>query len=54
MNAWVEVDKNAAPKMVKSLDGTMHNGRQIRMNVADGGGNSHNNDRSGRKRIPAK
>ncbi len=54
MNAWVEVDKNAAPKMVKSLDGTMHNGRQIRMNVADGGGSRHNNDRSSRKRIPAK
>ena len=54
MNAWVEVDKTAAPKMIKSLDGTMLNGRQIRMNVADGGGRNQSNDRSGRKRIPAR
>lgn len=54
MNAWVEVDKTAAPKMIKSLDGTMLNGRQIRMNVADGGGRNQSSDRSGRKRIPAR
>ena len=54
MNAWVEVDKTAAPKMIKSLDGTMLNGRQIRMNIADGGGRNQSSDRSGRKRIPAR
>ncbi|MEO6682301.1 MAG: DEAD/DEAH box helicase [Ginsengibacter sp.] len=54
MNAWVEVDKTAAPKMVKSLDGTSLNGRQIRMNVADGGGRNHNTDRSGRKKTYSK
>ncbi|MDE3214402.1 MAG: DEAD/DEAH box helicase [Bacteroidota bacterium] len=36
MNSWVEVDRSAAQKMIKSLDGTTHNGRQIRMNEADG------------------
>lgn len=56
MNAWVEVDKAAAAKMIKSLDGKTHNGRQVRMNEADGGGRqdgrgSRNSD-EGRKRIP--
>jgi ATP-dependent RNA helicase DeaD len=37
MNAWVEVDKAAAGKMIKSLDGKKYNGRQVRMNEADGG-----------------
>ncbi len=37
MNAWVEVDKAAAPKMIKSMDGKKYNGRLIRMNEADGG-----------------
>ncbi|HXR85241.1 MAG TPA: DEAD/DEAH box helicase [Hanamia sp.] len=36
MNAWVEVDKSVAPKMIKSLDCKKYNGRQIRMNEADG------------------
>lgn len=37
MNSWVEVDKAAAAKMIKSMDGKKHNGRIIRMNEADGG-----------------
>ena len=37
MNAWVEVDKAAAPKMIKSIDGKKYNGRLVRMNEADGG-----------------
>ena len=37
MNSWIEVDKAAAPKMIKSLDGKQYNGRQVRMNEADGG-----------------
>jgi ATP-dependent RNA helicase DeaD len=53
MNAWVEVDKSAAPKMIKSLDGKTHNGRQIRMNEADGGG-SRRPLNQGRKRIPVR
>lgn len=56
MNAWVEVDKTAAAKMIKSLDGKTHNGRQIRMNEADGGGKQDGrgkrNFEEGRKRIP--
>ncbi|HXS56449.1 MAG TPA: DEAD/DEAH box helicase [Hanamia sp.] len=58
MNAWVEVDKSAAAKMIKSLDGKTHNGRQIRMNEADGGGRQdgrgHRNSDEGRKRIPVR
>ena len=50
MNAWVEIDKSAAGKMIKSMDGKKHNGRLIRMNEADGGFKSPTND--GRKRIP--
>jgi ATP-dependent RNA helicase DeaD len=49
MNAWVEVDKSVASKMIKSLDGKHYNGRQIRMNEADGGGSRRPQD--GRKRI---
>ncbi|MEO8819342.1 MAG: DEAD/DEAH box helicase [Ginsengibacter sp.] len=52
MNAWVEVDKSAAPKMMKSLDGSDYNGRQVRMNEADGGGNNRRPSHEGRKRIP--
>jgi len=37
MNAWVEIDKSAAGKMIKSMDGKSYNGRLIRMNEADGG-----------------
>ncbi|MEO6707086.1 MAG: DbpA RNA binding domain-containing protein, partial [Ginsengibacter sp.] len=51
MNAWVEVDKSAAAKMIKSIDGTTYNGRQVRMNEADGGGNRRPL-RDSRKRIP--
>jgi ATP-dependent RNA helicase DeaD len=54
MNAWVEVDKSAAPKMIKSLDGKTHNGHQIRMNEADGGGNRRSADGEKRKRIPVR
>ena len=66
MNSWIEVDKAAAPKMIKSLDGKKYNGRQVRMNEADGGfkragGEEGRSERSegrsdsrpeGRKRIP--
>jgi ATP-dependent RNA helicase DeaD len=52
MNAWVEVDKSAAAKMIKSLDGKSHNGRQVRMNEADGGGGNRRPLRENRKRIP--
>lgn len=55
MNSWVEVDKSAAAKMIKGLDGKTHNGRQIRMNEADGGGGSRRPlDREKRKRIPVR
>ena len=55
MNAWVEVDKSSAPKMIKSLDGKTHNGRQIRMNEADGGGSRNkSNDGERRRRIPVR
>ncbi len=37
MNSWVEIDKSVAGKMIKSLDGKKYNGRQVRMNEADGG-----------------
>lgn len=37
MNAWIEVDKAASAKMIKSLDGKKYNGRLVRMNEADGG-----------------
>ena len=52
MNAWVEIDKNAAGKMIKAIDGKKHNGRLIRMNEADGGFKRPNDERGGRKRIP--
>jgi ATP-dependent RNA helicase DeaD len=37
MNSWIEIDKAAAGKMIKSLDGKKYNGRMVRMNEADGG-----------------
>ena len=37
MNSWIEIDKAAAGKMIKSLDGKKYNGRVVRMNEADGG-----------------
>jgi ATP-dependent RNA helicase DeaD len=50
MNSWVEVDSNAAPKMIKNIDGKKYNGRVIRMNEADGGFKRPSDE--GRKRIP--
>jgi ATP-dependent RNA helicase DeaD len=50
MNSWIEIDKSAAAKMIRSIDGKNYNGRQVRMNEADGGfpkASPH-----GRKRIP--
>ncbi|GAB3362014.1 DEAD/DEAH box helicase [Arachidicoccus ginsenosidivorans] len=38
MNSWVEIDKNAATQMVRSLDGKKFKGRKIRMNDAETGG----------------
>lgn len=54
MNSWVEVDKSAASKMIKSLDGKMYNGRQVRMNEADGGGGNRRPLREKRERIPVR
>ena len=50
MNAWVEIDKSAAPKMIKTIDGSKYNGRVVRMNEADGGFKRPTDE--GRKRIP--
>ena len=54
MNSWVEIDKSAAGKMMKSIDGKSYNGRQIRMNEADGGGSDRRSSHEGRKRIPVR
>jgi ATP-dependent RNA helicase DeaD len=35
MNSWVEVEKNAANQMIRSIDGKKYKGRRIRMNEAD-------------------
>jgi ATP-dependent RNA helicase DeaD len=35
MNSWIEVDKGAADKMIRSIDGKKYKGRRIRMNEAD-------------------
>jgi ATP-dependent RNA helicase DeaD len=51
MNSWIEIDKAAASKMIKSLDGKKHNGRLVRMNEADGG---YKRADEGKKRIPFK
>lgn len=53
MNAWLEVDKSVASKMIKSIDGTKYNGRLIRMNEADSGGGRRPQTKI-RKRIPVK
>jgi ATP-dependent RNA helicase DeaD len=37
MNSWIEVDRDFAGKMIKSLDGKRYNNRIVRMNEADGG-----------------
>jgi ATP-dependent RNA helicase DeaD len=52
MNAWVEIDKSVAGKMIKSIDGKKHNGRIVRMNEADGGFKKPADE--GKKRIPLK
>jgi ATP-dependent RNA helicase DeaD len=51
MNAWVEIDKSAAGRMIKSIDGSKYNGREVRMNEADGGFKKPA-DGGARKRIP--
>lgn len=38
MNSWIEIDKNAAGKMIKSIDGKTFKGRRIRMNDANSRG----------------
>ncbi len=38
MNSWVEVDKNVADRMVRSIDGKTFKGRRIRMNDANSRG----------------
>jgi ATP-dependent RNA helicase DeaD len=35
MNSWIEIDKNAAPQMIRSIDGKNYKGRRIRMNDAN-------------------
>jgi len=35
MNSWIEIDKQAAKQMIRSLDGKKYKGRNIRMNEAD-------------------
>lgn len=50
MNAWVEIDKSAASKMIKTIDGSKYNGRVVRMNEADGGFKRPTDE--GRKRTP--
>ncbi len=55
MNSWVEIDKSVAGKMIKSIDGKNYNGRQIRMNEADGGQSGRSpRESKGRKRIPVR
>ncbi|HMP92353.1 MAG TPA: helicase-related protein [Phnomibacter sp.] len=34
LNSWVEVEKGAAQKMIKAIDGKNYKGRKIRMNLA--------------------
>jgi ATP-dependent RNA helicase DeaD len=38
MNSWIEIEPNAAKKMIKAIDGKNFKGRKIRMNDADAGG----------------
>ena len=57
MNTWVEIDRAAAARMIKSLDGSRYNGRVVRMNEADGGFKRPTDERrggdEGRKRYAA-
>ena len=34
MNSWIEVNKNSANQMIRSIDGKKFKGRKIRMNPA--------------------
>jgi len=43
MNSWVEVETNAAKKMIKAIDGKNYRGRKIRMNDAESGGGRRSN-----------
>ncbi len=52
MNAWIEIDKSVAGKMIKAIDGKKFNGRLVRMNDADGGFKRPIDEGCGRKRIP--
>ncbi len=47
MNTWVEIDRGAAGRMIKSLDGSRYNGRVVRMNEADGGFKKPTDERRG-------
>ncbi|MFL5788600.1 MAG: DEAD/DEAH box helicase [Flavisolibacter sp.] len=35
MNSWIEIDKQAATQMIRSIDGKKYKGRRLRMNEAD-------------------
>ena len=35
MNSWIEIDKGAAPQMIRAIDGKNYKGRRIRMNDAN-------------------
>ncbi|MEJ0102299.1 MAG: DEAD/DEAH box helicase [Bacteroidota bacterium] len=43
MNSWVEVETNAAKKMIRAIDGKNYKGRKIRMNDAESGGGRRSN-----------
>ncbi len=53
MNSWVEIDKDAAGKMIKAIDGKRYNNRTIRMNEADGGFKRPSDEGRDRKRTYA-
>ncbi len=54
MNAWVEIDKSVAGKMIKAIDGKKYHGRLVRMNEADSGFKRPSDEGGGRKRIPVR
>ena len=35
MNSWIEIDRRAAPQMIRAIDGKNYKGRRIRMNDAN-------------------
>ena len=35
MNSWIEVERSAAPRMIRAIDGKNYKGRRIRMNEAN-------------------